>query len=201
MHARRAAPIALGAFLAACDAAPASDGVSSAPIILHSTQAASVEAPLPDFDLVDQRGRRVQRADLLGKVWVADFIFTTCPTVCPRLTETMAGVARELPEPDVRFVSFSVDPENDTPDKLDAFAKKHGADSERWLFLTGDPATMQRTVLSGFRMALGKSPGGEIFHAERFVVVDKRGTIRAVFDTSPEELTALKAKVRALISE
>ncbi len=188
------------AIVVGCDGAPTGSAGSS-PIVVHSVATASIESPLPDFDLVDQHGRRVQRADLAGKVWVADFIFTTCPSVCPKLTETMAGVARELPQPDVRFVSFSVDPENDTPEKLDAFAKKHGADSERWIFLTGDPATMKRTVLQGFRMVLGKSEGGEIFHAERFVVVDKRGTIRGVFDTTPEGLAALKTKVSALTAE
>jgi len=184
-----------------CQQASAQSDASAGPIILHSVQAASIEAPLPEFDLVDQKGRHLHRADLQGKVWVTDFFFTTCTSVCPKLTKTMSSLAGDLTEADVRFVSVTVDPENDTPEKLDAYASKYGADSSRWLFLTGEPEAVQRTILRGFRMALSKSGDGEIFHTERFVVVDKKGVVRGVFDATPEGLDPLKRRVRELLAE
>ncbi|HTJ83556.1 MAG TPA: SCO family protein [Polyangiaceae bacterium] len=186
---------------AACEPASAKTETSGAPIVMVSSEVASVDAPLPDFDLVDQKGRKVKRADLAGKVWVTDFIFTTCGSICPKLTQTMSAVAADVTDPGVRFVSITVDPENDTPEKLDAYATKYGADPSRWIFLTGEPREVEQTILKGFRVALGKSAGGEIFHAERFVVVDKKGTVRGIYDANDAGIAELKLRVRSLLAE
>jgi protein SCO1 len=188
---------------AACDPASAKQEESS-PIKNLVVQAPAIDFELPAFALIDQNKQPVTRDSLLGKVWVANFIFTSCPSICPRLTAKLATLQAPLLESDdVRFVSFSVDPETDTPEKLLAFATKHGATSPRWLFVTGDPKVVDATVLQGFKMVLQRSQAGsvDISHAERFCAVDKKGHVRALFDTSDDGLLGLKAKVAELLAE
>src|SRR5579859_2685388 len=153
------------------------------------------ETPLPvlttldGFSLSDQHARTVKLDDLRGQVWIADFIFTGCQSACPMLTTRMRSLqqhladreralGRELP---VRLVSFSVDPEVDTPDKLLAYAAKWGADDKRWLFLTGSLAEMNRAVTRGMKIPFEKGGADtaafDVMHGERIVVVDKAGRI------------------------
>jgi protein SCO1/2 len=189
--------------LAGCDRASAKEDESS-PIQNLVVQAPTIDFELPAFELTDHNKQPVSRDSLLGKVWVASFIFTSCPSICPRLTAKMATLQAPLLEnDDVRFISFSVDPETDTPEKLAAFATKHGATSPRWLFLTGDPKVVDATVLTGFKMVLQRPATGsiDISHAERFCAVDKKGHVRGLYDTSEEGLAALKAKVTELLGE
>jgi protein SCO1/2 len=172
------------------------------PVVRVSAQPVVFDLDVPAFSMVDQKGRPTTRADLEGKVWVANFIFTTCPTICPRLTEKMASLAaRTKNDPNLRFLSITVDPENDTPPVLDMFAARYGVDAERWRFLTGDPKHVEETVLKGFKMALQKQGQAVVFHAERFVLLDKRGHMRGVFDTEPADLDRLLARVRELEAE
>jgi len=190
--------------LTACDRGSTKDDASSSVIENLVVQAPAIDFPLPDFTLTDQNKNLVKRADLEGKVWVASFIFTSCPSICPRLTKRKATMQEALlGNDDVRFVSISVDPETDTPEKLSEFATKHGATSARWLFLTGDPKVVDATVLTGFKMVLQRSTPGsvDISHAERFCVVDRKAHVRGLFDTSDEGLTALKARVAELRAE
>lgn len=200
--ARRALAV-LAILGAACD--PASARQETPPdgqVVVHSASAPKLDFELPEFQMVDQLGRPFTRADLVGKVWVTDFIFTTCPTVCPRLTEQLAAVAKDLKgDPNVRFLSITVDPENDTPALLATFAGKYGVDAEQWRFVTGEPAAVESTVLQGFKMALGRAGDGNLFHAERFVVVDKRAHVRGVYDADPDGIMALRASVKSLLAE
>lgn len=139
--------------------------------------------PLPTFSLVDQDGRAVTLADLRGRVWIASFIFTRCPSICPRLTTKMAAlVDRTKGEEHLAFVSISVDPDNDPPPVLRAYGERYGADFARWRFLTGDQKTLEATVVQGFKVALGRDDTGAIVHAERFVLVDAEGRIRGYYD-------------------
>jgi protein SCO1/2 len=93
---------------------------------------------VPDFDLVERSNRKVTRQELTGKVWVADFIFTTCGGICPVMTSNMRKLQDKL-FADIRLVSFTVDPTHDTPEVLTEYANRYGANKDRWLFLTGDP--------------------------------------------------------------
>lgn len=187
----------------ACDPAPEPLAApQDGPVLVHSASRPTIDFELPEFQLVDQRGRPFTRADLLGKVWITDFIFTSCPTVCPRLTTELASVARTWKgEANLRFLSISVDPENDTPALLAAFAGKYDVDPERWLFVTGEPAVVKSTVLQGFKMALGRGGDGNLFHAERFVVVDKRARVRGVYDADADGIVELQARVKILLAE
>lgn len=112
---------------------------------------------VPDFVLVERSGRQVHRADLHGKVWVVNFMFTRCPGDGECLLETnrMARLqTRFARQEDVRLVSISVDPEYDTPAVLARYARRFGADAERWLFLTGAPAAIYRLARDGFHLGV-----------------------------------------------
>ena len=110
---------------------------------------------VPDFALIERSGQSVTRADLLGKVWIASIIFTRCVEECPLVSNHMAQLqATFAAEPDVRLVSITVDPAYDTPEVLTRYAQSFAAQPQRWLFLTGDKATIYRLVREGFRLGL-----------------------------------------------
>jgi protein SCO1 len=147
-----------------------------------------------EFALTDQQGRPVTPATMRGKVWAAAFMFTRCPTVCPRITRCMRDLQQAAAGAHValELVSFSVDPDNDTPEVLRAYAQKYGADLTSWRFLTGDMEVVRRTSEQGFKLALdGKAtPGAEhfgLFHGSHLVLVDGAGKIRGYYRTSEDE--------------
>ena len=159
------------------------------------------------FELTDQQGRAVSARTLRGHVWAAAFFFTRCPTVCPRITRRMrdlqvAAGKQSLP---IQLVSFSVDPDNDTPEVLQAYAKQYGADLAMWRFLTGDLEVVRKTSEQGFKLALdGKvKPGADhlgLFHGSHLVLVDKDGQIRGYYRTSEDEQMAQLLKDAALLA-
>lgn len=146
----------------------------------------AVVKDVPEFSLIGRDGRTVSKADLLGHVWVADFIFTTCAGPCPELSLRMRSLQQSLRRfgGDVKLVSFSVDPEYDQPPVLRAYAKRYEADPDLWWFLTcNDENAMHELVKVGFLQAL--SPGGRgtpIIHSTRFVLIDRMGRIRSWYD-------------------
>ncbi len=154
--------------------------------------------PAPVFLLTDQDGKTRTHADFLGKVWVANFIFTTCKDVCPRLTAHMAEVQQKYPW--ASYVSFSVDPTNDTPPVLLAYAQHFHA-QPGWSFLTGPVADVRRVVVDGFKQAMdtravGPGEPDRVIHGERFVVVDKAGHMRGFPEAQSPELGALLERLR-----
>jgi protein SCO1 len=163
---------------------------------------------VPSFSLIDQRGRTVTERDFAGSPWVANFIFTRCPSVCPMLTAKFKALQGKLGDAhDVAFVSFSVDPQNDTPDVLAAYADKFGADPERWRFLTGSLETIEKTVVKGFKMHIGDPEPHkgdpslvDIMHGEHLVLVDARGVIRGYYRAEEAELEQLAEDLRALVA-
>ena len=125
----------------------------------HTSQQAGNDLPrlwqVPDFALIERSGQAVTRADLLGKVWIASIIFTRCAQECPLVSNHMARLqATFAAEPDVRLVSFTVDPAYDTPEVLTHYAQSFAAQPQRWLFLTGDKAMIYRLVREGFHLGL-----------------------------------------------
>src|SRR5689334_5717962 len=104
--------------------------------------------PLPDFSLIDQTDKTVTLADLKGRVWVADFIFTNCGGTCTMMTDKMKQLQRSLPA-EIRMVSITVDPARDTSKALAAYAAEHGATHDRWLFLTGDKEALFNLCIKG----------------------------------------------------
>jgi cytochrome oxidase Cu insertion factor (SCO1/SenC/PrrC family) len=173
--------------------------------------------PLPDFRLTERSGKAVAKADLAGKVWVASFVFTRCSGPCPAVTATVARLQAELAgEPNVRFVTFTVDPDRDDPGELKKYADRYRADPEKWLFLTGQEAEIHALMTDGFKLGVARrpdpKPGDEFDHSTRLAVVDKAGTVRGYFDGMPanwdeggslfeDGLKQLKAKVAELARE
>jgi protein SCO1/2 len=108
---------------------------------------------LPDFTFIERSGKQVTLANLRGKVWIADFIWTRCPDACPLMSAVMARLQAEFAdEPELRLVSFSVDPQFDTPAVLASYAAKFGADRDRWLFLTGEKKAIYHVIQKGFKL-------------------------------------------------
>jgi len=138
---------------------------------------------VPGFMLTERSGSAVRTKDLEGSVWIAGFIFTRCPDVCPALTQHMAGLEKKLDGSDpVRLVSFSVDPAHDTPDVLRGYAERAGA-SDRWLFLTGPRDEIASILKDGFKIAFADDgpPTAPITHSDRLVLVDRALRIRGYY--------------------
>ena len=146
-------------------------------------------APAPEFRLTAQDGSTVSTADLKGKVWVANFIFTRCAGPCPLMTSRMAQLNQSLGSKvkDVELITITVDPENDTPEVLKAYSEKVGG-SSRWRFLTGPKDEVENTVSKGFLQVLSKEPSGTPVHSTRFVLVDKDGWMRGFQDGNDPEV-------------
>jgi protein SCO1/2 len=132
---------------------------------------------VPQFQLTDQQGKTFDRSALDGHVWIADFIYTHCEGPCPRMTSHMRAMQNET-DPSVEFVSFTVDPANDTPPVLESYGQKFGADDKRWKFLTGDAQTLDMLDHDAFHLG---SIGAGLDHSTRFVLVDKKGRIRGYY--------------------
>jgi protein SCO1/2 len=185
--------VALGAVLTALM------GISA--VALASCAESDPELPVywnaPDFALVDQEGDTVRTSDFRGTPWVASFVFTNCTSVCPLITQNMAGLRDSLAAEgvlgeEVRLVSFTVDPARDTPEVLREYAAKFGGSPPRdWAFLTGTPPEVVRGMIQeGFRLtavvpAEHEHAGSDyqVMHSPRVALVDAEGRVRGVYDT------------------
>jgi cytochrome oxidase Cu insertion factor (SCO1/SenC/PrrC family) len=176
---------------------------------------------LPEFTMTERTGTPVSKADLKGKVWVASFVFVRCTGPCPTVTATMARLQADLDlanQPDLRLVTFTVDPDRDTPDELKKYAAQYRAHPDRWLFLTGKEDEIHRLAKEGFKIGVDRSTnpnpveGQEFDHSTRLAVVDREGRVRGYFDgyRGPndvdgkgyeESYSALKEAVRGLLAE
>jgi protein SCO1/2 len=155
---------------------------------------------LPAFALTNQDGERVTLDDLKGKVWLADFVYTTCPGPCPIISAHMGRLSRELPA-DARIVSFSTDPDNDTPAVLKAYAKRFGAGGN-WTFLTGPKDEMYALIQHGFMLPIMAPAGAQIVHSTRIMLVDKSGAVRGLYDgTTSGPDAQILADIRRLLAE
>lgn len=151
--------------------------------------------PAPGFELVDQDGRPVALAELRGSAVLLDFIFTRCPGPCPILTASRAALQRELPPglaERTRFVSITLDPAHDTPERLRAYAEERGADLARWSFLTGDPERVA-SVVGDYGVGTVVRADGTLDHLVVTFLIDPRGRIARRYlglEHAPDELLA-----------
>jgi protein SCO1/2 len=145
--------------------------------------------PVPDFTLTESHDQTVTRADLLGKIWVADLFFTSCGTSCPVLSSVMSRLDQALgSRDDLRLVSITVTPEYDKPEVLRNYAAMYHA-SPKWLFLTGDRAQIVNLANKGFWLSAGTP--GTVTHSDEFVLVDRTGKVRGFFDGTKMESVPL----------
>jgi protein SCO1/2 len=156
---------------------------------------------VPEFQLISETGRPFDSHVLDGHVWVADFVFTTCPGPCPMMSSQMHLVQTQTATemPDVKLVSFTVDPAHDTPPVLAAYGKHFKQDPARWTFLTGEQARLSDVGLNGFKL---NSVDGSLSHSTRFALVDRRRRIRGYYITSEDGfLRSLMHDIRQLERE
>ncbi len=151
------------------------------------------------FELTDSNNMKFDSKELRGKVWIADFFFTSCSDICPMLTKHMASLNRSFElVPDIFLVSISVNPENDTPAVLKQYAQKQNA-KKNWIFLTGSRAAITDVAVNSFKLGDIKEP---IFHSAHFTLVDKLGFIRGYYDgTNQEEVNQLFKDAAKLLKE
>lgn len=156
--------------------------------------------PVPAFSLTNAQGDTTTAESLKGKVWVAMFFFTSCAGPCPIMSAGMAEVAKQIEATaPVRFVSITVDPETDTPERLREYGARYGADFNRWYFLTGQVDAIAKLALEGFKLGSVDEP---IMHSDRFVLVDGAGNIRGYFPgTEAEGITQLVNAIHTLLKE
>lgn len=165
-----------------------------------------VLATLPEeFRVTDHTGSAVRGSELRGKVWVANFIFTRCRGICPALTAQMRQLVNRCgADPDVLFVSVSVDPGHDTPAVLREYREKQSAQFDRWRFWTGEREALVALVRKGFLLGVEEGPDADepIVHSNRFAVVDRQLRIRAYHSMTEEKfLDAVCSDIEALLRE
>lgn len=165
----------------------------------------TVYQKIPYFVLLNQDSVPFDSRQLEGKVHVADFMFTSCPGICPVMTSQMQRLQEMTKDfPPFQMLSFTVDPDRDTPSKLKEYAKEHRADLKRWTFLTGPMDSIYKVGIEGYYLGMQKdstSPGGYL-HSGRFVLVDKHGLIRGYYDgTNVNDVNRLRDDLAVLLKE
>ena len=154
---------------------------------------------IPSFEFTDSDGNLISKKELTGKVWVADFIFTTCTMACPVMTGNMNLIHKAFKNNDkVRIVSISVYPEYDTPEILKEYASRYNANTNRWHFLTGPEENVKLVIKNGFKMGDYEDI---IFHSEKFALVDQNGNIRGYYNgMKTDDIKTLKKDIRVLLN-
>ena len=161
---------------------------------------------VPEFALTEASGQPLLRDNLRNCVWIASFIFTRCGGVCPMMMRHQVRLQGQLPlRDDLRLVSFSVDPDYDTPKVLREYAKAFGSDRNRWLFATGDKKQIYTLAIDGFRLGTQDANPAEempILHSSKLVLVDRHGFIRGYYDTDNDGvLKKLAREVELVLAE
>jgi len=165
------------------------------------------QGQVPEFSLTERSGKSVGLGALRGKIWIADFIYTNCTDTCPLQTAEMAKLQEQWRDrPELRLVSFTVDPERDRPEVLSHYADKFKADADRWFFLTGEKEQIARLIQQGFRLSAAPlteegTQTSVVLHSPRFVLVDKEAQIRGYYDSrEPDAVRRLKNDVDKLLN-
>ncbi len=184
----------------------------------HGSHKSSAQLPvmaqLPDFVFTERTGQEMSANDLQAKAWVVDFIFTSCQDECPLMNLEMQKVQKAFPEGNIKMLSFSVDPENDTPERLRTYADQFEA-GPHWLFFTGERDKLHQLAIQDFKLSVqervqkhgGKDHHGHgtspFLHSQKFVLVDDQRRIRGYYDSrDPQAIKQLiEVDLPALVAE
>lgn len=157
------------------------------------------------FSLINQEGKTITEKDYQDKIYVTDFFFVTCPTICPKMTKQMERVYYEFKSNnDVLFLSHTVMPENDSVPVLNEYAKKHNIDANKWNLVTGDKKQIYDLARKTYFAAITEGDGGvdDFIHTENFVLIDKEKRIRGFYDgTSENDVDRLINDINTLLNE
>ena len=162
------------------------------------------EHRIADFNLINQDGESKSTKEWEGKIVVADFFFTTCPTICPKMTASLKRVSEEYNDDAVLINSFTVDPERDNPEKLTAYIQKFNLPVKNWDLLTGSKQEIYKLARNSFMVVATDGDGGptDFIHSENLVLVDKKKRIRGYYDgTSKKEVDQLIIDIKKLKNE
>lgn len=178
------------------------------PLLRRIPDPPPVIGQVPPFELTDQRNKPFSFSDLEGDVYVVNFIFTRCGSICPLLSRSMARLQERYEMygiDEVKLLSISVDPEYDTPERLSEYADLYDADPERWTFLTGGVDAIEQLVVGGFKTAIGEPTEEtgvmDIAHSGYFVLVDPQGGIRGYYGVDGEGLDEIYHRSRHVLNE
>lgn len=164
---------------------------------------------IPAYELIDQNGAKFSSAQTKGKIYVADFFFTRCGSICPKLSTNLSRVQSIFSaDPNVIIVSHSVDPKHDSSSVLKKYAQKYDAKSGKWYFLTGDKATIYNIAIKGYKLPAAdaseydkkiRSIDETFIHSEKLLLIDKEGYIRGIYDgTYSPDVERLIAEIKVL---
>ncbi|RNL85912.1 SCO family protein [Sinomicrobium pectinilyticum] len=160
---------------------------------------------IADFKLINQNGDTITQEDYKDKIYIADFFFTTCPSICPIMTDNMADIQKEImPYQDVMLLSHSVTPEIDSVPQLKKYAREKGVNDKKWNLVTGDKKQIYELARKSYLAVLDDGDGGpyDMIHTENFILVDKKRRIRGFYDgTNKEDMEKLLHDVKVLKSE
>jgi len=192
-------------------------GIWAVPKIIAKFQKSDLVeiGPVPSFTLTDQNNKTISDKDYLGKVYVVEFFFTTCPTICPKMNQNMLELQKEFyGKPDFGIASITIDPKHDTPEVLKAHAEHLGVKHYNWHFLSGDKDYIYNLALKGFNLYAGQNDevAGGFEHSGLFALVDKEGKIRCRRDAQnnpilyydglePAGIKAIKEDIKKLLEE
>lgn len=192
-------------------------GIYAVPKIVDRFKTPKLEtiAKVPEFEFTNQDGKLITNSFYENKVYVVEFFFTTCPTICPKMTESMLKIQKEFyGNPDFGIASFSINPKHDTPEILKEYAKSHGATLKNWNFLTGEQDKIYELSNVGFTLYAGEDSNAEggFEHSGMFALVDKKGNIRSRIDElgnviafydglDPKGVQQIKEDIKILLKE
>ncbi len=194
---------ALAVSLASCGDGPA--GAARSPVVTIDRY-----REVADFTFTNQQGEETSRDELEGKIWVANFVFTSCGAECLILSQKMAALQNRFAgRDDVAFASFSVDPQTDNPERLASYAKRWGADNERWQFFTGDPAQLDSLIKQSFLLPAtvgtvdrANLMTASLIHSNKLAIVDRDGVVRAYVEGLEEgAIDQADQVIRKLLAE
>lgn len=170
-----------------------------------SEQGDTLYHTIPDFHLINQNGEEISQKNLDGKIYVANFFFASCPGVCPKMTDALIPVQFEFQkDADVVFLSHTVDPAHDSLPVLKDFAEKHGADLNKWFFVTGNRDSIYDLAIKGYLVPAGEDARAEggYLHSQDVLLIDKEKRIRGIYDSlEPEDIKRLKDEIKVLLHE
>ena len=160
---------------------------------------------IPDFEFINQDSVKITQKDFAGKIYVADFFFTTCPTICPKMKTQMLRIYEKFKDnPKVAILSHTIDPRHDTPAVLKEFSKNLGIQNSMWTMVTGDKAKIYEIGQKSYMVSATDDPTqpGGIVHSGAFILIDKNRHIRGIYDgTEPEKVDKLMEDMEVLLSE
>ena len=160
---------------------------------------------IPDFEFIDQDDRKIDQKSMEGKIYVAEYFFTTCKSICPVMNDNLKRVYKEFRNrKDFLILSHTVDPETDSVPVLKQYADAHGVNDDRWKFVTGDKKKLYEIARKGYLLNAEEGNGGEedFIHTQNFALIDKEHHIRGFYDgTDSLEINRMIQDIRILLNE